>query len=301
MPLAIILLPDVMGFFIPVVFIVVGLLTAVFGGKAGEPQQRTFTKVFGLFFAGFAALFLLLISWMVAVRTYRIGKVTRLDAAEVASVHVGPKEITDPDHLRRIVEALKGAEAYYPNHGNYADDLTMRVCMKSGSHDTFQVAWSYEKPGAVLDFYSGDPDGAQTNHGEAFCKDLPAALDEAGLRLPRIKGYRVDDSFTPDTVSEIQMGKKAVTSANDIDKVLDALKKSQIGYYRGHEGLGLPLDIVIVSSEGTYRLQAARRLGDNGAVFWFCSDDGHGGLIPHGHCLSERLPHLLDGLAAPLP
>ncbi|MBM3462332.1 MAG: hypothetical protein FJX76_09545 [Armatimonadetes bacterium] len=190
----------------PVLFALI-LLVAGLGMRASkQPQGRVLPLIVAAIVMG----------WLMGVRFFLQWKthqyLERLDAASVRSILVGDQTIDKPEDVKRIVDALRGARWFSPNHGGYDRAMPFEIVGAVPPPVHFRVAVYRLETGAILLLSRG----GGWSDGYVFCRDLPAAMAAAGAPFSSGKWVQFHDHegwvawYDPDTITTESPGLRVV-------------------------------------------------------------------------------------------
>jgi hypothetical protein len=234
--------------------------------------------------------------WQITARSSHIHDLRSISASDVVNINLGSQVITDPGTIDRIVKALNGVQPHEPNHGAFGDKLDLTLKTKEGRSLSLQVAWSFDEPGAVLEFYSGDPYGTFAAHGEGLCAQLPGALETAGFQLLRFQSDRLIRDLSPEDIADISVAGRRITDPQIMGSLLDAMRDSRHNCSPGH---GVPvINIVFALKDGkSIRFQAAQGATEGQARFWVVTGTGPENELTFAYALSRTLGTVLKSIS----
>ena len=138
-----------------------------------------------LLFLAFISLFFLVCANRLLHNLAYHHELRTMSASEVSGFEVEGKVISNPRDISHVVSALNGATWFSYNHGGAARRVPMTVHFVAGGRSDYHVGYYIREEGAVIEFSQRWGDGVVVFYGEAFCRGLPKALEDAGVPLPK--------------------------------------------------------------------------------------------------------------------
>ena len=131
-----------------------------------------------LFVTLFVSLWFSLISSVYIRKALFYNELSKLNASDVYSIHVGHHDFTDQPAIDDIVSALRHYRWFEVNHGGWGDSIPMTLRRHSREPMNISVALYFREPAAIV----GPNQGLAVS--PAFAPELPQALERHGVKLP---------------------------------------------------------------------------------------------------------------------
>ena len=170
------------GFGVIGLFLLTGAITGLIGRqKPTQASKKAFDDALtSKALLIFSIVYLAAIANLMARELRFHSDLSHLRAEAVERIEIGTQSVKDPRQIAEIVDVLNHAQWFSIGKGDGADLVPFTVKLVSGKEYAYQATRYQHGEGAIL--VSRSPSGWE--NGQVFCRNLPASLAKAGVKLP---------------------------------------------------------------------------------------------------------------------